>query len=116
MSARGVPGGPQGETPAALPLSLSNLDTLRALVLSAHGAADDLVWVASDAVSPEPVCTPEAARIDIDRHGGELRRTLRAAKVEVEALAALFRLAEDPRRQIKVVAAERHRGGKAGGR
>ena len=68
-----APGVPQGEAPGTLPLCLSTLDTLRALVIEAQGIVDELVWVASDAVSPEPVCTPEAARLDIDRHGARRR-------------------------------------------
>jgi hypothetical protein len=40
---------------------------------------DDLLWVARDRASEEPVCTPEAQRLDIDRHGAELRAQIRLA-------------------------------------
>jgi hypothetical protein len=45
---------------------------------------DDLLWVARDRASEEPLCTAEAQHLDIDRHGAELRAQIRLAMAKVD--------------------------------
>jgi hypothetical protein len=83
------------DPPVALPVALPTLTDLRALLVSAQRALDDLLWIAGDAMSVEPASTPEARRLDLDRFGREILDNLRAASTKVDALSALFRLAEE---------------------
>ena len=58
-------------------------DDLRSVLARMMDLLDDLLWVARDRASEEPVCTPEAQRLDIDRHGAELRARIRLAMAKV---------------------------------
>jgi hypothetical protein len=81
---------------AACP-TVDDLAAIRADLVVAQNMLDDLVWILEDATSHQPVCTVEAQRADVDRHGAELRAVLQLCAAKVDAITALVRLAEDQR-------------------
>lgn len=80
------------------PVTLADLDPLRADLVRAQGMLDDLLWVLRDAASAGSVMPLEAQCLDIDRHGAALRALLQLGALKVDVLAALVRFAEDQRR------------------
>ena len=58
------------------------VDSLPAILARMSELLDDLLWVARDRASEASVCTPEAQRRDIARHGAELRAQIRLAMAQ----------------------------------
>ncbi len=67
------------------------LARVRARMKAAGLALDGLRYAARDAVSGDPKMTPQAARLDVERHGADLAEQLRAARVELEQLTTRIR-------------------------
>jgi hypothetical protein len=94
------PSGAAGDAPSAplprlfhlLPsgeVRLAHLEPLRACLTAALLSLDGLRFAAEDAVSPDPLVSTEALRIDISRFGADVRDQLDAALVEVDLLAGV---------------------------
>lgn len=95
---------PLGEAPMALPTAFSAPVTLEDLagldqrLVAALSTLDELLFVGADAVSADPWMPVEAQRVELDRHGVELRALLQLSRSKVDALRALVRLAAARRR------------------
>lgn len=83
----------------ARPVTLDELAGVRADLACMQRALEDLLWSATDATSGAPVSTVEAQRLDIARHGAELRAVLQLCMARIDAIRALVQLHDERRSQ-----------------